>query len=68
MHVLAGMGLQQSQGNLVFRGRERAQKCYWLKSCLYAFNVYTLSIKAYIFGPGTGPPIAANLLLGGDAL
>jgi hypothetical protein len=26
------MGLRQSQGNLVFRGRERTQKCYWLKS------------------------------------
>jgi hypothetical protein len=26
------IGLQQSQGNLVFRGRERTQKSYWLKS------------------------------------
>ena len=25
-------GLQQSQGNLVFRGREWTQKSYWLKS------------------------------------
>ena len=29
---LLNIGLQQSQGNLVFRGRERTQKSYWLKS------------------------------------
>jgi hypothetical protein len=29
---LLNIGLQQSQGKLVFRGRERTQKSYWLKS------------------------------------
>ena len=45
---LLNIGLQQSQGNLVFRGRERTHNvCQNTHQSLWR-NAYTLSRKAYI--------------------